>query len=172
MEECRERVEQALSSPAESRDSRRNMQLYATLGAALFLTKGSCPEMLAAFTSALEIAESLDDSDYRLRALWGLFVESFTSGRYRGALAVAERFCTDAAKTNDPADGPIGDRLVGVAPETDGEFQYRIKSTEGTHERVAKETDTRTWRSEGAGGGIEREKGHMAITNVVLYGCS
>jgi predicted ATPase len=46
MEECRGRVERALSSPAESRDLRRDMQLYAALGAALFLTKGSCPETL------------------------------------------------------------------------------------------------------------------------------
>jgi predicted ATPase len=115
MEECRGRVERALSGPAESRDARRNMQLYAALGAALFLTKGSCPEMVAAWTSAFEIAESLDDADYRLRALWGLFIGCTTSGRYRAALAVAERFCAYAAKTTDPADGPIGDRLVGVA---------------------------------------------------------
>ena len=115
MEECRGRVERALSGPAESRDARRNMQLYAALGAALFLTKGSCPEMVAAWTSAFEIAESLDDADYRLRALWGLFIGCTTSGRYRAALAVAERFCAYAAKTTDPADGPIGDRLVGLA---------------------------------------------------------
>ncbi|MEA2917967.1 MAG: hypothetical protein QOJ15_10048, partial [Bradyrhizobium sp.] len=115
MEECRGRVERALSGPAESRDARRNMQLYAALGAALFLTKGSGPEMAAAWTSAFEIAESLDDADYRLRALWGLFIDCFTSRRYREALAVAERFCPYAAKSTDAADGPIGDRLVGVA---------------------------------------------------------
>ena len=115
MEECRGRVEQALSGPAESRDARRNMQLYAALGAALFLTKGLYPEMLAAWTSAFEIAEILDDADYRLRALWGLYVDCFTSGRYRAALAMAERFCAYAAKTTDPADGLIGDRLVGMA---------------------------------------------------------
>jgi predicted ATPase/DNA-binding winged helix-turn-helix (wHTH) protein len=115
MEECRGRVERALSGPAESRDARRNMQLHAALGAALRLTKGSCPETLAAWTSAFEIAENLDDADYRLRALWGLFIDCITSGRYRAALAVAKRFCTYAAKTTDPADGAIGDRLVGVA---------------------------------------------------------
>src|SRR5258705_3986153 len=114
-EECRSRVERALSSPAESRDARRNMQLYAALGAALFLTKGSGPESLAAWTSAFEITESLDDSDYRLRALWGLFIDRITSSSYRAALAVPEKFCTYAAKTTVPADGPIGDRLVGVA---------------------------------------------------------
>jgi predicted ATPase/DNA-binding winged helix-turn-helix (wHTH) protein len=115
MEECRGRVERALSGPVESRDARRNMQLYAALGSAVYLTKGSCPETLAAWTTALEIAESLDDADYRLRALWALFSEWFTSGHYRTALGVAERFCTYASKTADPADGAIGDRLVGVA---------------------------------------------------------
>jgi predicted ATPase len=115
MEECRGRVERALSGPAESRDTRRKMQLYAALGSAVYLTKGSSPETLAIWTSAFEIADNLDDADYRLRALWALFSEHFTSGHYRAALAAAERFCTYAAKTNDPADGPIGDRLVGVA---------------------------------------------------------
>ena len=115
MEECRGRLERALSGPVESRDARRNMQLYAALGSAVYLTKGSCPATLAAWTTALQIAESLDDADYRLRALWALFSEWFTSGHYRTALGVAERFCTYAAKTTDPADAAIGDRLVGVA---------------------------------------------------------
>jgi predicted ATPase/DNA-binding winged helix-turn-helix (wHTH) protein len=115
MEECRGRVEQALSGPADSRDACRDMQLYAALGAALFLTKGSCPEMVAAFARALEIAESLNDTDYRLRSLWGSFMEHITSLRYRAALAVAEKFCTFAAMSTDPADGLVGDRLVGVA---------------------------------------------------------
>ncbi|MEH2472649.1 putative ATPase [Nitrobacteraceae bacterium AZCC 2161] len=115
MEECRGRVERALASPAEGRDAHRSMQLYAALGAALFLTKGSGPEPVAAWTTTIEIARALDDADYRLRALWGLYVNCFTSGRYPAALAEAERFCTFAAKTTDPADGPIGDRLVGAA---------------------------------------------------------
>jgi predicted ATPase/DNA-binding winged helix-turn-helix (wHTH) protein len=115
MEECRGRVELALSGPAESRDARRNMQLHAALGAALFVTKGSGPEAVAAWTSAFEIAESLDDVDYRLRALWGLFSDCLTSGRFGAALAVAERFSSCAAKSTDPADGAIADRLVGAS---------------------------------------------------------
>jgi predicted ATPase/DNA-binding winged helix-turn-helix (wHTH) protein len=115
MEECRSRVERALSGPAESRGARHNMQLHAALGAALFLTKGSCPETLAAWTSTLEIAESLDDADYRLRGVWGLFIDCITSGRYRAALTLAERFYACAATSTDPADAPVGDRLVGMA---------------------------------------------------------
>jgi len=123
MEECRSRVERALSSSAGSRDARRSMQLYAALGAALFLTKGSCPETVVAWTSAFEIADRLDDADYRLRALWGMFIDRITSSSYRAALAVAEKFCTYAAKTTDPADGPIGDRLVGLALLTLGDLE-------------------------------------------------
>jgi predicted ATPase/DNA-binding winged helix-turn-helix (wHTH) protein len=114
-EECRGRVERAISCPAESRGARRNMELQAALGAALFLTKGAGPETLVAWTSAFEIAESLDDVDYRLRAVWGLFIDCIASGRYRAALALAERFCACAATSTDPADAPIGDRLMGGA---------------------------------------------------------
>ena len=113
--ECCGRVEQALSGPAESRDPCRDMQLHAALGAALFLTKGSCPEMVAAFARAFEIADSLDDTDYRLRALWGSFMEHITCLRYRAALTVVEKFCTIVVKSTDPADGLVGDCLVGVA---------------------------------------------------------
>jgi predicted ATPase/DNA-binding winged helix-turn-helix (wHTH) protein len=123
VEECCGRVERALSSPVENRDARRNMQLYAALSAALFLTKGSCPETLAVWTNAFEIAESLDDADYRLRAVWGLYVDCITSGRYRAALALAERFCSYAAKTTDPADAPVGDLLVGVALHALGDLE-------------------------------------------------
>jgi hypothetical protein len=45
------------------------------------------------------------------RALWGLFVDCITSGRYPAALTVAEKFCNYAAKSTDPADAP--DRRAG-----------------------------------------------------------
>jgi predicted ATPase/DNA-binding winged helix-turn-helix (wHTH) protein len=134
MVECRGRIERALSGPAESRDARRTMQLQAALGAALFLTKGSCPEMVAAWTAALEIAEVLDDADYRLRALWGLYVDCFTGGRYRAALALAERFCSSAAKTTDPADGPLGDLQVGLV-------QVALGNLEGARRHIERMLD-------------------------------
>jgi predicted ATPase/DNA-binding winged helix-turn-helix (wHTH) protein len=134
MVECRGRVERALACPDESRDARRNMQLHAALGAALFLTKGSCPEMVAAWTAALEIAEVLDDADYRLRALWGLYVDCFTGGRYRAALTLAERFCSYAAKTTDPADGPLGDLQVGLV-------QVALGNLEGARRHIERMLD-------------------------------
>ncbi len=117
VEECRAGVERALARLASAgrRDPRFDMKLFNALGAALLLTKGHGPEMNAAWTRVLELAESLDDDDYRLRALWGLFVARFTNGDYRAALAVAEKFPKLAATTGDPIDALIGERLIGVA---------------------------------------------------------
>src|SRR5207245_2707731 len=107
---------QALGSLASqaSRDLRREMQLLSALGVSHLLTVGTTPEAEAAWVRAFEIAESLGDADYRLRALWGLYVHRLTSGDYRAALALAERFHSVAADAADPADALIGDRMIGV----------------------------------------------------------
>jgi predicted ATPase/DNA-binding winged helix-turn-helix (wHTH) protein len=117
MEECRRRIEQALRA-VESQanpDVRRQMQLLTALGSAMMMTRGPGPETTAALTNALRIAESLDDGDYRLRALWGLYVDRLTRGYYQVALAYAERFRSQAITSTDPADLLISDRMIGSA---------------------------------------------------------
>jgi predicted ATPase len=47
--------------------------------------------------------------------MFGLYVYRLIRGDYRGALADAQKFRTVAAKTTDPTDALIGDRLVGAA---------------------------------------------------------
>ena len=47
-------------------------------------------EMGAAFAKALDLAESLGDSDYQLRALQGLYAYHAGSSRYRAALPFAQ----------------------------------------------------------------------------------
>jgi predicted ATPase len=120
MEECRGRVEQALASPTPGSngpgpggDLRRSMKLYAALGLSLMQTKGPA-RAGAAWTKALELAGSLDDTEYQLRALWGLWVCALSSGEYRTALALAHRFCSLAATQPDPVDLLIGDRMIGT----------------------------------------------------------
>jgi predicted ATPase len=117
MEECRRRVEQALASlaTAEHRYSRHEMQLHAALGAALLYTKGTTPETRLAFAQALEIAERLDDIDYRLRALWGLWVDRMNDGAVRDAMRLAEKFSLLASSSSDPSALPIGDRTMGFS---------------------------------------------------------
>jgi len=46
------------------------------------------------------------------------------------------------ARTRSTAAAPGGDyKVVRQLPETDGELQYRVKSTRESHERVVKESE-------------------------------
>jgi predicted ATPase len=114
-EECRDRVERALAAHAGGR-TRCAMKLYAALGASAINGANSTHFALdTAWTRALEIAESVDDVEYQLRALWGLWVAYWATGRLRVALTLAQQFWALAASRSDPNDQLIGDRLIGVS---------------------------------------------------------
>lgn len=106
IEECRRRVERALAALAPaSADARLEMRLQAALATSLGQTGGAGAEIDSTWVRTLELAESLGDVDYQLRALWGLW-----QIRDRGALAAAERFAVIASS---PADRLTGDQMVG-----------------------------------------------------------
>jgi predicted ATPase len=116
LEECRGRAEQALSAveAGASRDARHEMKLRAAMGASLINSRGpASPETGMAYTRALEIAENLNDREYRLRALWGLWVYHIDSGRHRVALELAQRFYALAAERPDPNDRLSGEGMIG-----------------------------------------------------------
>jgi predicted ATPase/DNA-binding winged helix-turn-helix (wHTH) protein len=116
--ECRARVEQAIAALGRQvpSDPRRDMRLYLALGHAIMHTGGSGgPEVNAALTKALELAEIIDDARYRLGAIFGLYAHRLTTGEYRSALGLAEKFRTVAAEAADRSDVPIGSRLIGLA---------------------------------------------------------
>src|SRR6266542_6600357 len=116
--ECRARVEQAIASLGRQvpRDPRRDMRLYLALGHTLMHGQASAdPEIDAALTKALELAEIMDDTRYRLGAIWGLYAHRLTTGKYRDALSLAEKFRTVATETAARSDVPIGSRLIGLA---------------------------------------------------------
>jgi predicted ATPase/DNA-binding winged helix-turn-helix (wHTH) protein len=115
MEECRGRVERALASPVSgsSGNLRCRMKLYAALGLSLMETKGPARAGVA-WTKALELAASFDDTEYQLRALQGLWMCALTGGEYRTALALAQRFCSLAANQPDLVDLLVGDRMIGT----------------------------------------------------------
>ena len=116
MEECRDRVERALAALAAgaSTDARCEMQLSGALGASLMYTRGPVSETEAAWTHALDLAESLDDATFQLSALWGLSFHRSISGEHRTELALAERFCSIAASRMDSA-LRVGDRMMGTS---------------------------------------------------------
>jgi predicted ATPase/DNA-binding winged helix-turn-helix (wHTH) protein len=113
LEECRSRAKQALSAlgTAGTRDPREEMRLHAALGA----STPEAPEMGAAFTKVLDIAESLGDTDYQLRALRGLYFDHIGNSRYRAALPFAQKFHDLATSRSDPSDQLFGERMMGVA---------------------------------------------------------
>ena len=117
VDECRRRVERALAAleTETNRHPHREMRLHAAMGEALTYTRGATPEYEAAWTKALELAESLDDAEYQLRSLWGLWSFHLTTGRHRIALEMARRFCAVAENWPDPQDRLFGERMIGAA---------------------------------------------------------
>jgi predicted ATPase/DNA-binding winged helix-turn-helix (wHTH) protein len=117
MEECRERAERALTTLEESaiKDDRRRMHLYAAVAWSQMYTSGSRRDTGAAWATAADIAEALEDADYRLRALWGTWATHINRGEFGAALTLAKRFSDFAERGADENDRLIGDRLTGVA---------------------------------------------------------
>ena len=117
MEECRARVERTLDSISRGSDRPHHceMDLYAALGASLMYSKGPVPEAGAAWTRALELAESLGDVSVQLAALWGLSFYRSVSAAHRAELAHAQKFRSLAAIQMNPAEMRVGDRMIGTA---------------------------------------------------------
>jgi predicted ATPase/DNA-binding winged helix-turn-helix (wHTH) protein len=115
--ECCRYAERALLAGQEhfGPNDRRKMQLLAALGAALVWTKGPGPEADAAFEDALRIAESLDDADYQIRALWGLWSSHFNSSRIRLSLETARKFREVAENHGDTTAALVGERTIGMS---------------------------------------------------------
>ena len=115
--ECRERTGLALSKLDESSDgdARKRMQLLAALGWSLMYSEGRAREARPILEQTLELAEQLDEKDFRLRALWGLCIDQFNNGQIDRALEFADRFSHAAAGSADPADIMLSHRLQAVA---------------------------------------------------------
>ncbi|WP_049974724.1 winged helix-turn-helix domain-containing protein [Azospirillum sp. B4] len=124
MNECREGGRRALEQvapgtltgdTASGPEAERTLRLLTALGLSLIYTKGPAPEIRAALNQALALAHRLDNVDYQLRALWGLFVEIFNQGYYARALEIADRFRAVAIRSADPVDLMAADRIRGFA---------------------------------------------------------
>ncbi len=119
LEECRSRAQQALDALGIGavQDPRLEMRLNAALGSSI----SDASELGAAFTKTLEIAQRLEDTEYQLRALRGLFSYHNASGRYRTALPFAQRFHDLTAAGTAATDRLFGERMMGVARHVVGD---------------------------------------------------
>jgi hypothetical protein len=115
--ECRERSKLALARLDDGAmgATRLRMQLSAALGWSLTYSQGRAPDAGPALSITLELAERLDDKDYRLRALWGLCIDQFNNGEFLNARGFARRFTKAAEGSADPTDLMLADRLLAVS---------------------------------------------------------
>ncbi|UWU79496.1 helix-turn-helix transcriptional regulator [Bradyrhizobium huanghuaihaiense] len=113
--ECRERSKIALAALGDTGDDRIRMQLLSALGWSLMYGEGRAREARPILETTLELADRLDDKDFRLRALWGLCIDQFNNGQFGKARAFADRFANAAANSPDRTDVMLGDRLTAVA---------------------------------------------------------
>jgi len=135
--ECRERARTALAALGDNADGgeRMRMQLLAALGWSLMYGEGRAREARPILEATLELADRLDDQDFRLRALWGLCIDQFNNGEFGKARALADRFANAAASSSDKADLMLADRLMAVALHYLGEqtdARVRIERVNGS----------------------------------------
>jgi predicted ATPase/DNA-binding winged helix-turn-helix (wHTH) protein len=145
MDECRSRVEQALAvfDAEPSRDEPRGMKLYTALATSLTYTGGTPPELEAAWTKTLELAERLDDTEYRLRAVWELWTLNRASRWRRAALTQAQRFCALASNRTDPNHRLVGERMLGITRHYLGDQVSARRHLEGVLDEYV-ETENRS----------------------------
>jgi predicted ATPase len=117
MEECHSRAEQALASLSvePTRDVHREMKLYGAIATSLTYTRGAVPELEAAWTKTLDLAEQLDDIEYQFRAVWQLWAFNRLSAWRRAVLTKAGSFCALAANRPDPNHRLVGEWMLGVS---------------------------------------------------------
>jgi tetratricopeptide (TPR) repeat protein len=89
------------------------MQLYIAFGMALVQLRGAEQDIGPILSKGLEIAESINDVDAELRALWAMWTYLDHKGEHRAAEPFAQRFSQVAHKKGDGADILVGERLLG-----------------------------------------------------------
>jgi predicted ATPase/DNA-binding winged helix-turn-helix (wHTH) protein len=115
VDESRMRIDRAIDAGEAAATPLQRMQLFYARGAAILNTGGTVEAMDAAWTITQQIAETLHDPDYELRALWGLWVNRINVGAYRAALLLAERFAAVTERGSETTSRPLGDRMLGAS---------------------------------------------------------
>jgi predicted ATPase len=114
--ECQAWAERAIARlGTRNQNSRRAMEIYASLPLALMHTEGNDQHVRASFSRALEIATNHGDLAYELRLLSGLFMYSHWTMDVRGATDIAARSKKLALKTGDPDDMALAESMLAAS---------------------------------------------------------
>jgi predicted ATPase/DNA-binding winged helix-turn-helix (wHTH) protein len=118
MAECRGWVERALgevSDDGTGDGARARMQLSAALGWSRMFAAAPSRETSAAWSETLVLAERFGDTEFRSKALWGLWVDSLNSGELPKALDLAREFDSTVARSANAIDRIMADRILGTS---------------------------------------------------------
>ncbi|QPF93567.1 ATP-binding protein [Bradyrhizobium commune] len=114
--ECQAWAERAMASLGNPhRDSRRAMEISASIPLAMMHTEGNDQRVRTAFTNALEIAIEQGDIAYELRILSGFFMYSHWIMDIRGATDIAIRSKKLALRTGDHADMALAEAMFAAS---------------------------------------------------------
>lgn len=105
------------------------MRLLTSLAGALMFTRGPRRDMLAASQRALEIAEALDDTEFRLRNLWLIGSYEVFIGQYSAAIDRMTNFLSIAAEKDQSAI-PAGEALLAAAEFYFGRLRSGLRRVE------------------------------------------
>src|SRR5216684_2170394 len=114
--ECQAWAERAMARLGNlHQNSRRAMEISASLPLALIHTEGNDQRVRTAFASALEIAVDQGDLAYELRILSGLFMYSHWIMDIRGATDIAVHSKKLALKTREPDDMALAESMLAAS---------------------------------------------------------
>jgi predicted ATPase/DNA-binding winged helix-turn-helix (wHTH) protein/tetratricopeptide (TPR) repeat protein len=113
--ECQLWAERAIGRLGNQfKNSRREMEICASLPFALMYIEGNNDRVRAAFSRALDVTIAQGDLAYELRLLSGLFRYCYSTMDIHGALDIAARSKKIALKTQDPDDVALADAFLGA----------------------------------------------------------
>ena len=117
LSECHSRVSQALRilERVGMDRSEPELALRAALGMSLMYTRGPDDELETTWTRVLELAEGVGDTEYRLRALYGLWLYRILVCQYRAALELARQFHLVAERGAVDSDLATSERMMAMA---------------------------------------------------------
>lgn len=119
IDECRTHVEHAIRLLEATPSGEYSLMcLQGALVAVLMNTRSDGgPNLERACRKVLALAEALDDHEYQLKGLWGLWVNGTNTGRHREALEIARQFAAVAERSPcaATAHAVASDRMMGIS---------------------------------------------------------
>jgi class 3 adenylate cyclase/tetratricopeptide (TPR) repeat protein len=129
------------TAPGELRNE-RELQLQIARGAVLLAVKGyGALEVRMAYERAMELADTIEDSDASYATLWGLSAYFTVAGPADLAREVADRTMTSAAAARDPFRHAEACRRRGLVAFVAGEFRDAERFYAAAHELLTEIPD-------------------------------